>query len=63
MVELRRAGIDVPGQVSLVGYDDIQMAALPHVDLTTVGQDVHPPYLAVRATTSTPSTQGHCVLG
>ncbi len=41
MVELRRLGVEVPGQVSVVGFDDVQMAALPHVDLTTVGQDVH----------------------
>jgi LacI family transcriptional regulator len=25
--------------VSIVGYDDVRMAALPHIDLTTVGQD------------------------
>ena len=37
--ELRRAGIDVPGQVSIVGYDDSHLARLAHVDLTTVRQD------------------------
>lgn len=36
---LLRAGIDVPGQVSVVGYDDSPSAGLPHVDLTTVSQD------------------------
>ncbi len=38
---LRSAGVDVPGQISIVGYDDIPMAALPYIDLTTVGQDAH----------------------
>ena len=40
MFELRRAGLDVPGQVSVVGYDDVRMSRLPFIDLTTVGQDV-----------------------
>ena len=39
MFELRRAGVDVPGQVSVVGYDDVSMSRLPFIDLTTVGQD------------------------
>jgi DNA-binding LacI/PurR family transcriptional regulator len=39
ILELRRAGIDVPGQISVIGYDDVPMAALPYIDLTTVGQD------------------------
>lgn len=37
---LSRAGVDVPGQVSVVGYDDSPLARLTHVDLTTVSQDV-----------------------
>ena len=39
MFELRRAGVDVPGQVSVIGYDDVRMSGLPFIDLTTVGQD------------------------
>lgn len=35
---LRRAGIDVPGQVSVVGFDDHEMAAV--ADLTTIAQPV-----------------------
>ena len=35
---LRKAGLTVPGDVSVVGIDDIEMAAF--VDLTTVAQDV-----------------------
>ncbi|MBD3664248.1 LacI family DNA-binding transcriptional regulator [Sulfitobacter sp. TSTF-M16] len=31
-------GIDVPGDVSVVGYDDVQLAAWPSYDLTTVRQ-------------------------
>jgi DNA-binding LacI/PurR family transcriptional regulator len=37
--ELRRSGVAVPGQVSVVGYDDSRLARLAHVDLTTVRQD------------------------
>ena len=40
MFGLRRAGVRVPGDVSLVGYDDIHMSGLPFISLTTVGQDV-----------------------
>lgn len=36
---LLRAGVWVPGQLSVVGYDDSPAARLPHVDLTTVSQD------------------------
>jgi DNA-binding LacI/PurR family transcriptional regulator len=47
---LRRHGIDVPGRVSVVGYDDSQLARLTHVDLTTVRQDAaRMAELAVRA--------------
>ena len=34
-----RAGVAVPEEVSVVGYDDSPSAQLPHVDLTTVSQD------------------------
>jgi DNA-binding LacI/PurR family transcriptional regulator len=33
-----RAGVDVPGQVSIVGYDNISIAHLAHVSLTTIDQ-------------------------
>jgi len=36
---LRCAGLSVPEDISVIGYDDIPMATLPFVDLTTVGQD------------------------
>jgi LacI family transcriptional regulator, repressor for deo operon, udp, cdd, tsx, nupC, and nupG len=39
MRTLSRAGISVPGQVSVVGFDDHEMAAV--VDLTTVAQPVY----------------------
>ncbi|HZE37253.1 MAG TPA: LacI family DNA-binding transcriptional regulator [Stackebrandtia sp.] len=43
----RRAGISVPEQISIVGYDDSRIARLSHIDLTTVRQDV--PRLAEEA--------------
>ncbi len=36
---LLRSGVDVPGQVSVVGYDDSPLSRLAHVDLTTVSQE------------------------
>ena len=36
---LQRAGVEVPGAVSVVGYDDSPVARLGSVDLTTIGQD------------------------
>ena len=44
---LRTAGRAVPRHVSVVGFDDDRLAALPHLDLTTVRQD--PVELATRA--------------
>ena len=35
---LRRAGVDVPGEISVTGYDDSMLARLGHIDLTTVSQ-------------------------
>jgi DNA-binding LacI/PurR family transcriptional regulator len=47
---LRRHGIDVPGRVSVVGYDDSLPARWAHIDLTTVRQDAgRMAELAVRA--------------
>jgi len=36
---LARLGVSVPGDISVVGYDDSTLARLGHVDLTTVSQD------------------------
>jgi DNA-binding LacI/PurR family transcriptional regulator len=36
---LRGAGLMVPGDISVVGYDDSSLARLSHVDLTTIAQD------------------------
>jgi DNA-binding LacI/PurR family transcriptional regulator len=36
---LVRAGVDVPRDISVVGYDDSTLARLAHIDLTTVNQD------------------------
>lgn len=34
-----RAGVDIPGDLSLVGYDDSRLSDNPRIDLTTVHQD------------------------
>jgi DNA-binding LacI/PurR family transcriptional regulator len=34
-----RAGVEVPAEVSVVGYDDSSLSRLAHVNLTTVSQD------------------------
>lgn len=36
--ECRRQGIDVPGELSIVGYDNLELSAATAVPLTTVGQ-------------------------
>lgn len=41
MDSLDRAGVDVPRDVSVVGYDDSEIAHLSRIDLTTVRQDVN----------------------
>jgi DNA-binding LacI/PurR family transcriptional regulator len=35
---LHRAGVHVPGEVSVVGFDDTHLAGFSHIDLTTVRQ-------------------------
>jgi DNA-binding LacI/PurR family transcriptional regulator len=39
LLELRERGIDVPGDVAVVGYDDIATAAYSNPPLTTIRQD------------------------
>jgi DNA-binding LacI/PurR family transcriptional regulator len=36
---LQRAGLVVPGDISVVGYDDSHLARMSHVNLTTIAQD------------------------
>jgi DNA-binding LacI/PurR family transcriptional regulator len=40
LVALLRAGVNVPGDVSVVGFDDSGLARLSFIDLTSVRQDV-----------------------
>ncbi|ROS32249.1 LacI family transcriptional regulator [Amycolatopsis thermoflava] len=48
-----RAGLDVPGDISVVGFDDSPLAQLSHIDLTTVAQaPERQAELAVRAVVS-----------
>lgn len=37
---LRRIGLTVPGDISIVGFDGSRAAQLPHIGLTTVRQDI-----------------------
>lgn len=37
---LLRRGVDVPGEISVVGYDDSRLARIAHINLTSVSQDV-----------------------
>ena len=39
LLTLRAQGVDVPGRISVVGYDDTRLAALRTIDLTSVSQD------------------------
>jgi DNA-binding LacI/PurR family transcriptional regulator len=36
---LLRAGVDIPGSISVAGYDDSFLLRLLHVNMTTVGQE------------------------
>jgi DNA-binding LacI/PurR family transcriptional regulator len=80
-----RAGVNVPQDLSVIGYDDSRFTLLPGIDLTSVRQDIpkmaklavkavvdrldHParkpkdvalrPKLAIRGTTSSPSSVRH----
>lgn len=45
MRAIREAGLEVPADISIVGYDDVEAASLVHPTLTTLGQD----YLAFGA--------------
>ena len=38
METIDAAGLEIPGDISLIGYDDLALAALPRISLTTIGQ-------------------------
>ncbi len=38
LCELRKSGISVPGEISVAGFDDLEVAGLSHPSLTTVAQ-------------------------
>ena len=31
-------GVDIPGQISLIGFDDVSFASLPKIQLTTISK-------------------------
>lgn len=39
LLELRDSRVAVPADISVIGYDDVATSALPHIQLTSVGQD------------------------
>jgi DNA-binding LacI/PurR family transcriptional regulator len=47
LLALRMGGVDVPGEISVVGYDDTRLASLQGVELTSISQDA--PALAAAA--------------
>ncbi|MBT8159737.1 MULTISPECIES: LacI family DNA-binding transcriptional regulator [Arthrobacter] len=49
LATFRQAGVDVPGAISVTGYDDSDIASLSYNDLTAIHQDVN---LTVEATLS-----------
>lgn len=38
MEAIDEAGLDIPGDISLVGYDNLTLSELPRIGLTTIGQ-------------------------
>lgn len=38
MEAIDAAGLDIPGDISLVGYDNLALSGLPRIGLTTIGQ-------------------------
>ncbi len=38
---LLRPGVTVPDEISVVGFDDIHLASLAHINLTTIRRDTH----------------------
>ncbi len=37
---LRTSGLDIPGDISVVGYDDSHLASISFINLTTIAQDI-----------------------
>ncbi|NEA31043.1 LacI family transcriptional regulator [Streptomyces sp. SID13031] len=50
---IRQSSIEVPEALSLIGYDNTTIAALPHISLTTIAQNT--PALATQAITTAQS--------
>ena len=59
LATVRASGIDVPRQLSVVGYDDSRLARASWARLTTIGQDTAAMARAAvqRATRESPATQ------
>jgi DNA-binding LacI/PurR family transcriptional regulator len=56
---IRQSSVEIPRDLSVIGYDNTTIAAVSHINLTTIAQDAHAlaHHTITRATTPTPTTE------